>query len=221
VDGEAPAGNADGEHELRRRRSTASKRVRERGELGRKRARLWEGELCGRGLSFIGRERERELERGRNSRFKAPLMRGSDGRESNGSIKLHEHRGATVAESLVVGLGARLGVGSAASHGRFLGLVTALGARLLASGRGSCTRMAARSGPRALRGGEHRVFLARGGRAAWHVRRWARGLLRGPTRGSAVGAILFLFFYFQILLSIFRIYINVYIPRIRINPRYR
>jgi hypothetical protein len=36
-------------------------RARERGaSLGRKRVRLWEGELCGRGLRFIGRERKRE-----------------------------------------------------------------------------------------------------------------------------------------------------------------
>jgi hypothetical protein len=62
-------------------------------------------------------------------------MRGSDGRESNGSIKLHECRGATVAESSVVGLGARLGVESAASHGQFLAARCRLGVRGVGFGR--------------------------------------------------------------------------------------
>jgi hypothetical protein len=62
-------------------------------------------------------------------------MRGSDGRESNGSIKLHELRGAMVVESSVVGLGARLGVGSAASRGQFLGSGCRLGVRGVGSGR--------------------------------------------------------------------------------------
>jgi hypothetical protein len=100
--------------------------VRERGELGEEESSAVGGRTSWARPQLYRKgegEREREPERGINGRFKAPLMRVSDGRESNHSIKLHECRGATVAESSVVGLGTRLGVRYAASHGRFLGSV--------------------------------------------------------------------------------------------------
>jgi hypothetical protein len=58
-----------------RRRTT-----REREHEKRERARLWEGELRGRGLRFIGREREREREPGRGRNGRPWLQGANDGR---------------------------------------------------------------------------------------------------------------------------------------------
>jgi hypothetical protein len=70
----------------------------------------------GLGVKFIVKG-EGEPQRGRNGRFKAPLMRGSDGRESNGSIKAMANGrgrgrdGCMLLARLVFGCG--MGVGNA------------------------------------------------------------------------------------------------------------